>query len=299
MHKAVMSFVAFSPDGTRILTVSKDKTARVWDAKTGKAVTPPLEHPFPLDCGDFSPDGRRVIAAAGTGVPTSAQVWDAFSGVPIFSLNHPRDIWSARFSPEGRHILTASGDKTVQLWAASTGRPSASPIYHSSEVHCARFSPDGHSLVSASHDGMARVWNSDTGQPISPPFRHNDQIYWADFSPDGRSVGTAASDRSSRVWDVATGQPITPLFYQNTQGYEPIVRVPEAAFSPDGNFLATVNQDNTVKIWRIRGPEHTDSELELWSCILSASEIDKTGSPALLTPAAFERKWRQVQALAH
>ena len=34
-----MSSAAFSPDGTRIVTASDDKTARIWDAATGKELT--------------------------------------------------------------------------------------------------------------------------------------------------------------------------------------------------------------------------------------------------------------------
>ena len=34
---------AFSPDGKRIVTASVDKTARIWDAATGKPIGEPLK----------------------------------------------------------------------------------------------------------------------------------------------------------------------------------------------------------------------------------------------------------------
>ena len=52
---------AFSPDGSRIVTASNDKTARVWDAATGIAIAVLSGHEGPVWSAAFSPDGSRIV----------------------------------------------------------------------------------------------------------------------------------------------------------------------------------------------------------------------------------------------
>ncbi len=65
---------SFSPDGRRIVTASDDKTARVWDAESGKPVGEPMRHEGLVRAASFSPDGRRIVTASDD---KTARVWDA------------------------------------------------------------------------------------------------------------------------------------------------------------------------------------------------------------------------------
>jgi tetratricopeptide (TPR) repeat protein len=68
----VVNSAQFSADGQRVVTASGDKTARVWDAATGKALSEPMKHDAAVSSAQFSADGQRVVTASGN----TARVWD-------------------------------------------------------------------------------------------------------------------------------------------------------------------------------------------------------------------------------
>ncbi|KAE9383988.1 WD40 repeat-like protein, partial [Gymnopus androsaceus JB14] len=57
--------VAFSPDGTRIVSGSYDHAIRIWDATTGAQIGDPLKgHEDSVLSVAFSPDGNRIVSGS-------------------------------------------------------------------------------------------------------------------------------------------------------------------------------------------------------------------------------------------
>lgn len=113
-HESSVLNAQFSPDGTRILTVSDDHNVRVWDATTGKTVGEPLRHGW-VKSAQFSPDGTRIVTASDD---YTARVWEAATGKPVGEpLRHTSWVESAQFSPDGTRIVTASHDQTARVTA--------------------------------------------------------------------------------------------------------------------------------------------------------------------------------------
>jgi hypothetical protein len=77
---------AFSPDGSRIVTSSWDKTARIWDAATAEEIAVLRGHEDRVTSAAFSPDGSRIVTASGD---KTARIWDAATAKEIAVLRGP------------------------------------------------------------------------------------------------------------------------------------------------------------------------------------------------------------------
>jgi predicted oxidoreductase (fatty acid repression mutant protein) len=63
---------AFSPDGTRVVTASADRTARVWDAATGAVIAVLAGHTDGVNAAAFSSEGSRIVTAS---ADRTARIW--------------------------------------------------------------------------------------------------------------------------------------------------------------------------------------------------------------------------------
>ena len=239
-HKSAVWSAAFSPDGTRVVTASWDSTARLWDAKTGVGIAVLEGHKDIVRFAAFSSDGTRVVTAS---QDKTARLWDATTGAGIAVLKgHEGIVTYAVFSQDGARVVTASDDKTARLWDATTGAKIAVLKGHEDTAWSAAFSPDGTRVVTASQDKTARLWDATTGAGIAALEGHEGAVTSAVFSPDGTRVVTASPDTTARLWDAKTGVGIAVL-----KGHEGSVG--SAAFSPDGTRVVTASWDGTARLW--------------------------------------------------
>jgi WD40 repeat protein len=269
----------FSPDRRRFAalfnTPVPDKplwfhsAVRVWDTATGKQLGVLEGVADSINKFEFSPDGKRLVAAGGSEV----KVWDTDSGKTVLAFPSLGQVAELQFRSDGRHlvgVVKAKNQKAEQIkvWDAVTGKELASHPLPAGTDGKAVFSPDGRRLAvivrgKASFDGWheVKVFDTDTGAEIATcPMAFEMVLFFSrgalTFSPDGKRIVAAVTHfdadlskmpnfatGSVRMFDADTGRPLRTF-----KGL-PATKI-GLGFSPDGSTLAAIDAAfGGVKVW--------------------------------------------------
>jgi WD40 repeat protein len=236
-HPGAVYTVAWSPDGTRLVSGGADSTARVWDAATGKVLLTLPGHANTVKAVAWSPDGRR-IATGGENDPT-ARVWDAASGKLFRELGgHTGGVSTAAWSPDGRYLACGCWDGTVRIWDADGGRALLTYHGHNGRVWQIAWSPDGRRMASAGD--AIHVWDPFTGKVLRRQDTGAMALAW---SPDGKRLAVGTTRYAVLVFDAGNGELIINMV-GHTGGISTV------AWEPDGRRLVSGSmQDWTVRVW--------------------------------------------------
>jgi len=260
--------VAFSPDGTRIVSAG-NRDARIWDVASGRMLGPPLVHSNEVRFASFSPDGGRVMSAS---LDRTVRLWNTASGEPIGEpMRHDAGLLTATWSPDGRFVAAGGRDRLVKLWRTDNFQVQASTPVHAGEITHVEFAPDGNHFVTASRATTVRVWRTETAAEVAV-LKSPGAIRHARFSPDGNRLLTSSVDHTARIWDWRTGREMLAL----PHAFEPVVWV---NWSADGERAMTAGP-NRIRVWDTRSGEPVTPPM-LHSHTLTHGELSADGLLAL------------------
>ena len=205
-HTAQVSKVLFSRDGKELLSVSNDKTIRVWDVTTGeplRVLRPPIGNGSEgkLYAAALAPDGI-TLAVGGFG-PDDNPIYLvslATGRIERVLTGHEDAISGLSFDAEGRRLISGSNDQTARIWNVGTGKTEQVLKGHTNDISGVTFSPDGRRCATASYDKTAAVWNVATGERLATLSGHAAEVYCVAWNRDGQTLATGSRDHTIRLW---------------------------------------------------------------------------------------------------
>jgi WD40 repeat protein/serine/threonine protein kinase/class 3 adenylate cyclase len=259
-HAAWINHATFSPDGLRIATASADRSARVWDAATVQALTPPLYHLGAVQYVAFTRDGARIVTAS---ADKTARIWDSFSGAPLCEpMAHTNIVFDAIFNHDATRVATVSIGDSVRIWDAREAVPPTTdyaddasprfgpapapnavtpPLWHPAGIRYIVFSDDG-SSITAKYDRKITIIRDLTARPTHRlRLNHRAGVHTAAFNPSGTRLLTASDDGTAAIWDSGTGERLAWCSHS--------APVRMAVIAPDDATILTASMDDTACLW--------------------------------------------------
>ncbi|ETW77187.1 hypothetical protein HETIRDRAFT_326537 [Heterobasidion irregulare TC 32-1] len=268
-HSKSANSVAFFPDGSRIVSGSRDRTIRAWNVATWAAVGEPLKgHTEQVTSVVFSPDGKRIMSgswdktirvwdAATHGLVDGSRivsgswdktirVWDTATRAAVGEVLdvHTEFVKSVAFSPDGRQMVSGSGDRTIGVWDVASCTAVSDPLEaHTGAVNSVGFSPDRKWIVSGSCDDTIQLWDAATHAAVGDFLGgHSNAVNSVAFSPDGMRIVSGSYDKTIWVRDTATHAAVgNPL--------EAKTEILSVAYSPHGKQIVSSSWEATIQVW--------------------------------------------------
>ena len=270
-HAEAVGCVAFSPDGSRLASGSRDRTVRLWDVLTWKVTRTLAGHTDSIDAIAFSPDGSKLASKSRDKI---IQLWDVHTGESLqtlegLQLGSRNNEVRLRDADTGETALTISAEHR-RHWLSSivfssdrqpkVGVTNVVPSFKGDldKIKYVVFSPDGSTLAIAlgrwytwwGDESEIQLWDARTGEFLYflsghwSALNHRRDIYVA-ISPGGDTIVSAGShDSTVRLWDARTGELLgRPGTFADG--------VSSIAFSPDGSTLVWA-EGSRILAWDVR-----------------------------------------------
>jgi len=153
----VVSAMAFSGDGKRLVACTGDGIVHIWDVASLKHRKAPGTFSGRLTMAALSPDGSRVVFGSHDGV---LHMWEPDRGIaPTILSGKEGSIAAAAFARGGALVFAGEWAGPLRVCDLAAGKTSHVPTGVAGVVNALDFSPDGRTLAAACSDGSVRMWD--------------------------------------------------------------------------------------------------------------------------------------------
>jgi WD40 repeat protein len=198
-HNAMIDQLAFSRDGSKLVSSGHHGVVRVWDVHSGSRLAQLNPNRRAPVQANFTPDGSAIAIGSSPGF---LGVWryqseDDVRRFENASLKVQGPMW---FVGDGARLLAVDGRKykdsrpgSIKLWDVKTGKLDRTFDGHFCSYRSLAILPDGVHFVSAGADKTIRLWSTASPREMTRGVAAND-VSKVVVSADGRVALTAGQE---------------------------------------------------------------------------------------------------------
>ena len=255
-HTATATSLAFSSDGTLLVSGSLDKTIKLWDVQTGGVVKTFCGHKHWVYCVSISADSTMIASGSGD---TTICLWDSQTGDCHCVIEQQGEVQSVCFFPTNpQYLISVSGGK---VWQWNINGHQINPPQNGSHI---AFSSDGTQFASCQGEEII-VQNSDSKVVVTRFCAANSTSHCC-FSSNGRFIAAAAQS-VAYVWDTTSQDPHPIKTFIGHTG-----DITALAFCSPFSLISS-SRDKSVKFWQIGIPSTDLAVTDLESTAIASAQI--------------------------
>jgi|GEM_PF-2217047 len=270
--------VAYSTDGTRVVTAHSNGEVRVSDSELSEELLLLQGHEEAVNTAVFNRDSALIASASDDG---TVRLWDGASGkeIAVFD-NNGNPIRTIEFSQDSSSLLSISEDGTLRIWDLEAKDARVVLGNPKQPVLSAAFSNDGNRVLTTSVDGIAYIQDSRTGETL---FELEEQggIRVAKFSSDGTYIATVSARNAISIWNADSGT--RHLFSDKPAPSSVRDDIYALAFSPDNKYVAAVSLNGLLDIWDIASSEKVEALETGLDAYFTRQQVSQNFSPLALS----------------
>ncbi len=254
-HKDSVQELRFSPNRTKLISVSLDRTAILWSlVGEGGIINAPVQQRETVYAVQYSPDGKTFATGSDDKL---IRVWDADSVTEMYSLQgHNDSVYEIDYSPDGSSIVSGSPDGTVFMWDTLGKRERYVISGHTGGIKALVYTNDNRIRACGTGlDGKLRIWDAGTSSELSILRDHIELTQAVAFSNDGERIASGGSVDGniflSNVLKILNNNPdndnsVQTVFNGNHHG------ITATAISPANTILASGGADGKIHLMNIQ-----------------------------------------------
>ncbi|KAH8826540.1 WD40-repeat-containing domain protein [Flagelloscypha sp. PMI_526] len=249
-------FLRWHPKGNVLLAGSNDGTLWLWQLPSGNTMQVFAGHSGPVQTGEFTPDGKRIVTADGDG---NLIYWDPRSPTPVFKLSSSdgrfnlEGITSLGINPSSTLAVVGGMNGGIRVVSLAKGQLVGTLSGHSegenSSIEAVTFvdvggKSDGPGVaVTGGTDGKACIWDLATMR-LRATLEHEDAItsLLTPPSPKSHTLISASADKTLKVWDARTGNLLRTL-----KGHSEVIN--SASLGLGGDVVLGASDDGLCLVW--------------------------------------------------